>query len=377
MADSSKNSSLVLRHCKYGKQCYRKNKSHFKEFFHVEKTGEQNDASCDAPSEPLSKKRKVTTSPENDGKESYTQENSKHDFIKEKFGINMPQDFYDLWELCKEWNPHKPQVVHFRCTQGVNLELVGPYDVLMDRKFKTRDENEGLCLHYRYFYDPPEFVTVLKGDDSLGFHIGYYCDHPGDKPVLLASNEAKKSYEFKVLGDNIFAAISNSIKTASKARGKKKAADIQAKIKFKAQERNLNLDKNTLPMKARNSKVVAKTFHKMGIVVPVDDMGVGYRDLQISNAELKSMLTNIVDGNRRESLLDELQDIITRIQFANDECDYGMGLELGLDLFLFGHELFERKASMLLTLAYELLGKSFFGNCAKSTSKNATKVHCI
>ena len=21
----------------------------------------------------------------------------------------MPQDFYDLWELCKEWNPHKPQ----------------------------------------------------------------------------------------------------------------------------------------------------------------------------------------------------------------------------------------------------------------------------
>lgn len=58
--------------------------------------------------------------------------------------------------------------------KDINLELVGPYDVLMDRKFKTRDENEGLCLHYRYFYDPPEFVTVLKGDDSLGFHIGYY-----------------------------------------------------------------------------------------------------------------------------------------------------------------------------------------------------------
>lgn len=72
------------------------------------------------------------------------------------------------------------------------------------------------------------------------------------------------------------------------------------------------------------------------------------------------MLADIANDNRREILLDELQDIITRIQFANDECDYGMGLELGLDLFLFGDEMFRRKASMLLTLAYELLGKSPF-----------------
>ena len=73
------------------------------------------------------------------------------------------------------------------------------------------------------------------------------------------------------------------------------------------------------------------------------------------------MLTDIVNDNQREVFLDELQDIITRIQFANDECDYGMGLELGLDLFSFGNEMFNRKATMLLTLAYELLGKSAFG----------------
>ena len=78
------------------------------------------------------------------------------------------------------------------------------------------------------------------------------------------------------------------------------------------------------------------------------------------------MLTDIVNGNQREVLLDELQDVITRVQFANDECDYGMGLELGLDLFSFGHEMFNRKATMLLTLAYELLGKSSFGNVVES-----------
>lgn len=27
---------------------------------------------------------------------------------------------------------------------------------------------------------------------------------------------------------------------------------------------------------------------------------------------------------------------MTFVQFANDECDYGMGLELGMDLFCYG-----------------------------------------
>ena len=34
---------------------------------------------------------------------------SPHETIKEKFGINMPQDFYDLWEFCEELNPQRPQ----------------------------------------------------------------------------------------------------------------------------------------------------------------------------------------------------------------------------------------------------------------------------
>lgn len=31
-----------------------------------------------------------------------------------------------------------------------------------------------------------------------------------------------------------------------------------------------------------------------------------------------------------------LQEMITFVQFANDECDYGMGYELGIDLFCYG-----------------------------------------
>ena len=56
----------------------------------------------------------------------------------------------------------------------LNLELVGPYDILAGKTFQTPEDSGSLCLHYRYFRDPPEFVTVLKGDDSVGLHVGYY-----------------------------------------------------------------------------------------------------------------------------------------------------------------------------------------------------------
>lgn len=33
-----------------------------------------------------------------------------------------------------------------------------------------------------------------------------------------------------------------------------------------------------------------------------------------------------------------IQEMITFVQFANDECDYGMGYELGIDLFCYGSQ---------------------------------------
>ncbi|XP_028406605.1 histone PARylation factor 1-like [Dendronephthya gigantea] len=346
--------------CKYGKKCYRKNAAHLEKFSHNDRENIQDEGNTSASLEPpIKKRRKDEKQPETTSKCSKEEVSDKisHEIIKEKFGISMPQDFYDLWLLCKELNPQKPQ----DALKDVSLELVGPYDILSGKEFQTTENSCSLCLHYRYFCDPPEFVTVLKGDDTVGLHIGYYRDNPDDKPVLVASNESKTNCEFRVLGDNIFAGISNSLKHTTKNKGTTESRMLKEKIEKNARERKLNLEPNPPSIKARNKKVVAKTFHKMGIVVPLDENGVGYRDLQISNGELKRMLADIVNDNQREAFLDELQDIITRVQFANDECDYGMGLELGLDLFSFGHEMFNRKATLLLTLAYELLGRSAFG----------------
>ena len=76
------------------------------------------------------------------------------------------------------------------------------------------------------------------------------------------------------------------------------------------------------------------------------------------------MLKNISDGKNpkaKEKASEDLQEIITLVQFANDECDYGMGLELGLNLFCFGDEKFHNTISSLAPLAYQLLGRAEFG----------------
>ena len=41
------------------------------------------------------------------------------------------------------------------------------------------------------------------------------------------------------------------------------------------------------------------------------------------------------DEERLEAF-EPLQEIVTFVQFANDECDYGMGLEFGIALFCHG-----------------------------------------
>ena len=50
---------------------------------------------------------------------------------------------------------------------------------------------------------------------------------------------------------------------------------------------------------------------------------------------MKKLLSTLVTSDEeavRQSKMDTIQEMITYVQFANDEADYGMGLELGHDL---------------------------------------------
>lgn len=52
---------------------------------------------------------------------------------------------------------------------------------------------------------------------------------------------------------------------------------------------------------------------------------------------------------------------ITNVQFANDEGDPGMGIELGLNAFLFGGKALHSTVRHLLTTGYELVDREPFG----------------
>ena len=78
--------------------------------------------------------------------------------------------------------------------------------------------------------------------------------------------------------------------------------------------------------------------------------------------ELRKLLDKIArctDQVKRDQQFEPLQEIITLVQFANDECDYGMGMELGLDLFCHGDQ-FHDTVMHLLPLAYTLLQREPF-----------------
>ena len=55
--------------------------------------------------------------------------------------------------------------------------------------------------------------------------------------------------------------------------------ELKDKLLEWAIRHHLSVLQKTAAMKARDKKVVSKTFHGAGIVVPVDRTGVGYRPL--------------------------------------------------------------------------------------------------
>lgn len=80
-------------------------------------------------------------------------------------------------------------------------------------------------------------------------------------------------------------------------------------------------------------------------------------------SSLKQMLTlrickTVVEAPSEEQKLETsapIQEMMTFVQSANDECDYGTGLEQGTDLFCCGSHYFQLVAGQLLLLACNLL----------------------
>lgn len=84
---------------------------------------------------------------------------------------------------------------------------------------------------------------------------------------------------------------------------------------------------------------------------------------------LRKILKLITESKTPEECdknFDALTEIVTLVQFANDECDYGEGLELGIDVFCYGSTELHSTVLSLLPLAYQMLGRNEFADIIKA-----------
>lgn len=63
------------------------------------------------------------------------------------------------------------------------------------------------------------------------------------------------------------------------------------------------------------------------------------------------------DEHMRNKKMDQLHQLISYVQFANDEMDFGMGLELGHDMFVANYERIDSLTKQILRTAYTLLDR--------------------
>lgn len=159
-----------------------------------------------------------------------------------------------------------------------------------------------------------------------------------------------------------------------------------------AKEHSIDMEQTPDKLRARSKKVVCKTFHGAGLVVPFDKQtDIGYRPLLETDAALKKILAKLETNGKAttkppiDAVKAQLQPIITMatigksgdamsdwprksnnnnnqllIIAAVDESDFGTPIELGLDLFCNGSPELHDLAKQLLIMGYSLVQRPHF-----------------
>jgi len=292
--------------------------------------------------------------------------------VKALLGVEMPPDFYSFWDFARTVNKENPLL----CLAPVGLKLCGAFEILAGIVPSSAPRSRSLYLtHHRFHYDPPELQALIcETSFATGVHLGYFRDSPDQTPSLVMVGVESEGAKLTALGDNLFAGVYNYLVGRLEEGdpfSRTKVTGMMEKIKLWVNKStmtgndSLTLEKKTASMKNRDRVKVTTGAHGAGIIVPYNKKTeVGYREVPETPANLKKMLTKVVEASteeERELALDPVQELVNFVQFANDEGDPGMGLELGLALFCHGGQALHPTVKHLLGVAYELLNRDLFG----------------
>lgn len=300
--------------------------------------------------------------------------------IQRLFLVKMPEDFYLFWEFAKTINHRKPcsafSIAH------LEWNLVGPYDVLsgLITDFHGFGKDD-LLTHCRYYYDPPEFQTIITKKDEHITHYGYYRDEPCQDVAIVVMNKAALNGDIQELGDNLFTVLrielesaiaalskssqevptfssSSSLETmrSTKLQSEKQTQLEIAKAKqeltivrdklldFCSSHENIPTDAWSRSSSRKKSRYFINTLNTVGIVLPKDENIVHSDNIILSDDDIDNMIRNITDNTHPP----------------------GKMLEIGLDLFHRGDPSNHDDIEKLLTSAYTRLDRNGFVDIVKS-----------
>ncbi|VDM11453.1 unnamed protein product [Wuchereria bancrofti] len=281
--------------------------------------------------------------------------------LETKYLCLFPEEFFAFWKHVqklagKDGDPcGKFLMVNITGVYGdlKCLRLCGVFDYLAGH-FKDVD-TEKYLLHDRFATDLPEMQTLAVYDD--GRYV-YWRDEPNTKKPLIVHVDNAEHYPKCVIVGAVdpFYMIAHLVGKTLRVEYRNFFSKdwIEGYKMFTANVKTI--------AKSRKNETVGLPFHGMGIYVKVVN-DIGYRPLKEKTGELKNII-NLVATTDNEDIkqkkMEKITEIVSCIQFANDEKDFGMGLEFGHDIFWSNHNFFDKMAGKILTMAYKLLDREAF-----------------
>jgi len=117
--------------------------------------------------------------------------------LKQIYGFEFPESFFNFYEFTKK--------VPKATFQGLD-SIMGMGDAF-NVFSETKMEDFNPVKQSRYYNDPPEFFTILRGYTD-GLHWDYYLDDFNDlKNMYVVSYYSNDAFELNPVGNTIFEAF--------------------------------------------------------------------------------------------------------------------------------------------------------------------------
>jgi len=305
----------------------------------------------------------------------------RHEDLEKAYGLRFPACFFALYEFACEVDHEDP----LNCMTKIGLQLGGAFEefhkMARNKTYQPEPKHKIFRnLVNRHYWDPPEFQILMTNVKDRS-HVGYWRDHPDELPPFVVRNDGYQG-KLYVEGPNLLASTKLWLyrRTGSQSLHARKCFATISDIALKW---NIIIERVTYELRERETRCNARTLNTVGISVPIvqDAKGneMGYRPLEIDDLELEQICTDIdVAESDKERLkhFKPMQDLFRRVNIANDECDYGMGLEFGISLFAHGSKYFHKMILKVLPQTYRLLGRDFYAEILEAHLADRRKQLC-